>query len=166
MNRLLPLATLVFLTRDAHAQSLTASEAAILRRGEIPDSQRVGGGVMSLIAGFGIGQAMQGRWSETGWIFTVGESAAVVAYAAGIDGVGDCLLPFQGECREGRAQALMYGGFVALLALRVWEVGDAWTGPVRHNRRVREIRARVTPGAYVAPATGGSGAVAGVTIRF
>ena len=31
------------------------------------------GGALSILPGFGIGHAVQGRWREKGWIFTAGE---------------------------------------------------------------------------------------------
>src|SRR5262245_13896284 len=52
---------------------LTLDEQYLLDRGYISDSQRIRGGVASLFFGLGLGQAVQGRWTETGWIFTLGE---------------------------------------------------------------------------------------------
>jgi len=54
---------------------LTYDEYRLLRRGEISERTRFGGILASDLFGLGIGQAMQGRWLETGWLFTFGELA-------------------------------------------------------------------------------------------
>ena len=46
--------------------------------------QYVGGGIASIFLPFGIGQAIQGRYKETGWIFTVSELASNVLVASGV----------------------------------------------------------------------------------
>lgn len=109
---------------------LTPQERA---RGEISGDRRVIGVVVSVLPGFGLGHVVQGRWRERGWIFTVGE---VVAFgfiaAAAVE--SDLAAPLVGVMA-----VVGWGGY---LGLRVWEVTDAVTGPPRHNRRVRALRAR------------------------
>lgn len=138
---------------------LTPEEAKLLARGEISSGTHVAGGLAAFFLGLGVGHGIQGRWDETGWIFTVGELASIAAIIVGIG--------------EGEDSALVVGGAVGLVVFRVWEVVDAFAGPARHNRRLRELRMRlgyppapyaITP--FVAPPRDGAGGVAGVSVRF
>ncbi len=151
---------------------LTAEDAKLLARGEISAGAHIGGGAASLLFGFGLGQAIQGRWSETGWIFTVGETVAVVALFAGIGSqIDDCA--FEDSCNSDDGETLIVGGMIGFVVLHVWEVVDAFAGPASHNRKLRELRTRLgyppvyyglTP--FVAPPRDGAGGVAGVSFRF
>lgn len=152
---------------------LTPDQVELLQKGEISDGQHVGGAVASLFFGFGIGQAVQGRYGETGWIFTVGEVASFTAMMVGLfQAFDDCA--FNESCNNDRGSGLIVGGLVGLLVFRVWEVVDAFGGPPKHNRKVRELKMRlgmpvpmytqrVVP--YV-NRTRDSGATAGVVFRF
>jgi hypothetical protein len=153
---------------------LTPDQAELLQKGEISEGQHFGGAVASVLFGFGIGQAVQGRYGETGWIFTVGEIASVTALMVGVfQTFDDCA--FDERCSDNNSGAgLMVGGLVGLLVFRVWEVVDAFGGPPKHNRKVRDLKMRlgipvpmytqrVVP--YV-NRTRDSGATAGVVFRF
>ncbi len=113
---------------------LSPDAAALLARGEISDGEHVGGGFVSLVVGFGLGQAIQGRWADDGWKFTVGEGAALVGMIAGtqvgFDSGGDIPLLFMGS-------ALVF------LGLRLWDIYDAVAEPPRHNARVRMLRVQL-----------------------
>jgi len=150
---------------------LTVQEAAILERGKIDLGTHVLGAGAAYMIGFGSGQAIQGRWSDTGWIFTLGEGASVVALIASID-QWDSICDRDGYCRD-EVPGLFVVGIVGLAVFRVWGMVDAIAGPVVHNRSYRKLRqrlgyppdqARATP--YLAPAARGDGGVAGVTFRF
>lgn len=53
---------------------LTDKDKEILEIGEISTVSYVVGGVLGTYpVGLGIGHAIQGRWSQKGWIFTAGE---------------------------------------------------------------------------------------------
>ena len=150
---------------------LTVEELQLLQQGEISDGQHIGGGLVAFFVPFGVGQAVQGRWNDTGWIFTVGELGSIAAMITGavklIDDCGDDTI-----CSDDTAgSTLLVGGAIALGVFRIWELVDAFTGQIGHNRRVRELRMRVgmpqplySP--YFAPAVGGDGAVGGPTLRF
>ena len=153
---------------------LTPDQVELLQKGEISDGQHVGGAFVSVFLGFGIGQAVQGRYGETGWIFTVGEIASFTALTVGlVQAIGDCS-SLDEFCEGSRGDGLIIGGLVGLLVFRVWEVVDAFGGPPKHNRKVRELKMRlgmpmpmytqrVTP--YV-NRTRDSGATAGLVFRF
>jgi hypothetical protein len=153
---------------------LTPDEHELLQRGEIGDGAHVGGAIASLFFGFGIGQAVQGRYGDTGWIFTIGELASITALIVGVtQSVEDCF-GVDSSCNDDRGEGLIIGGLVGLVAFRVWELVDAFGGPSKHNRKVRELRMRlgmpmpmytqrVVP--YVNRTNDGGG-TAGVVFRF
>jgi hypothetical protein len=148
---------------------LTAEEQDLLMQGEISAGEHIGGGVLAWFIGFGSGHAVQGRYSEKGWIFTVGEGAGLALAVVGAV-----------QCRRGvedlqvddgpRTCDLLFGaGAVVFVGFRLWEVIDAMTGPASHNRKVRRLRNRHQQPAwhgFVVPAGAGDGAVAGMTLRF
>jgi hypothetical protein len=154
---------------------LTLDEQYLLERGYISDNQRIGGGLASLLFGLGIGQAIQGRWTETGWIFTLGETATAGMFVWGFfDLFLNC---WEGPCsdrRQTRDGWLIVGGLIGNTVFRIWDVVDAFQGPTTHNRRLRELQmrlgmpvpmyTRVTP--YVLPSRDGDGATAGLSLRF
>jgi hypothetical protein len=153
---------------------LTADENELLQQGEISDGQHLGGGVAALFFGFGIGQAVQGRWSDTGWIFTLGEGASMVAFVAGFVKVFEaCDLDGPGTCSSNEGAGLLWAGLLGYLVFHTWEVVDAFVGPPRHNTKVRALKMRlgipVMYGKRVVPYLNQShdgGAVGGITIRF
>ena len=158
---------------------LSVDEQWLLQRGYISPGEHIGGGVVSLFFGFGVGQAVQGRWSEKGYIFTVGEAASFGAILWGLQQVVtacDYHDPYYEDYRcnqtkENRGATLLIGGLVAMSVFRIWEVVDAFTGPSDHNRRLSALRGRLgyrdgyALRPFVAPA-GDSGGIAGVSMRF
>jgi hypothetical protein len=148
---------------------LTPEEHQLLAEGEISLGQHAGGVVANWLFGFGIGQAIQGRWSDTGWIFTLGEAAGITLIVAGA--LRTCFLCGSDEGDDG--VALLIGGVIGYAAFHIWSIVDAAAGPAGHNRKVRELRSRVglpmhasqriLP--YAARARDGGGTV-GLTLRF
>lgn len=160
------------------APRLTRAEVEILNEGEISSGQHVGGALAAWSVGFGLGHAIQGRWGEKGWVFTVGESLSLglVVYALQSENP-DCLDIEGGnyycEPRRPRSVEVALGAGIAFIGLRAWEIVDSLAGPAEHNRKVRELRARtgqqpyaqkLTP--FVVPMLDGSGATAGFAARF
>ena len=158
---------------------VTTGEQDLLNEGEITDGRHVGGILVSLFFGLGIGQAVQGRYGDTGWIFTVGEAASTVALIVGaVKTVDESFCPLEDRnCDKGNSgSALLIGGLIGLVAFRIWEVADAITGPPRHNARLRDLRMRLgMPPArlagrlrpYIAPALSrDGGTTAGLSLRF
>ncbi len=153
---------------------LTLDEQYLLERGFISDGEHIGGGLAAVFLGLGIGQAIQGRWSEKGYIFTLGEGASFVAMVWGLSRwANDCI--DSETCRDDSGMALFAGGLIAFSVFRIWETIDAFVAPPEHNRKLRALRmrlgmpvpmyARVTP--YVTSPKGDSGgAVAGLSLRF
>jgi hypothetical protein len=146
---------------------LSASDDALLRRGEIGVGRYVTGGVIGSYYGFGVGHAIQGRWSDKGWIFTVGDAGSLGLLVYGIT-----------RCEEAEQESIEYdrvtscslapivAGLVGFGAFRIWEIVDVWAGVPRHNRRVRRLRQRLEGVRFYAAPTGSSSAAAGMTLRF
>jgi hypothetical protein len=159
------------------AVQLTPEETELLAQGEISTGEMVAGGLVGSFFGLGIGHAVQGRYLDKGWIFTVGELAGGSLV---IFGIVQCLEQHElddGDCDD--AIPLLVGGLLVNAGFRVWEIIDVWAGPPRHNARVRELRLRLgyppppppppppAWGLYLSPAKGESdGKVLGLTLRF
>jgi len=154
---------------------LTAEEHDLLMRGEISEGEHIGGGLAALFLGFGIGQGIQGRWSDNGWLFTLGEVGALGLILYGATRTFDCFDGVDhtgGTCRSDAGTGSLIVGALGFAGLRIWETIDAFAAPSEHNRRVRmvKLKAGYRPmgmyGLYVAPPTQGDGGVAGVSLRF
>ena len=147
---------------------LTPEERELLARGEITPGVHIVGGLVGTMFGFGTGQAVQGRFGDTGWIFLVGEAGSILVIAAALSSCGIH------SCDD--QAGWIVAGAIGLVGFRLWELIDVWAGPASHNRRVQHARARAYGGypapyygAYLAPtmSDGGiSGGVAGLSLRF
>ena len=120
----------------------------------------------------GIGHAIQGRWSEKGYIFTIGDLASTSVLMYGFfDQVIGCFESACTESREDRNFRLMAVGLVGLLVFRTWETIDAFAAPAAHNRKLRALHMRLgmRPGYALAPYAArpqDGGTVGGLTLRF
>jgi hypothetical protein len=152
---------------------LTLDEQYLLERGYISDGELIGGGALALFFGFGLGQAVQGRWSEKGYIFTLADAVTGGVFMWSTFHLIFC---FEG-CSErdtDRYATMMLISGLGHLVFRTWETVDAFSAPGEHNRRLRALHmrlgmpvpmyTRLQP--YVAPPRDGDGAVAGVSLRF
>lgn len=99
------------------------------------------GGILGSIFGLGIGHAIEGRWTDKGYIFTFGETLGALLLSPVIYNltstkterekcVDFCTLP---------AFALVYGG------LRVWEIVDIWTGASPETKRKNRLQTLFLP---------------------
>jgi hypothetical protein len=159
---------------------LSPDDQALLAQGEISDARWLTGGFLAVFVSFGVGQAVQGRWSERGWIFTVGETASVAAVIAGVvDGVvGSNSGP--PDVANGRANEtainLISIGVLGFAVFYLSGVIDAFAAPPIHNAHVRRLRSRLglpqqvgyRLAPFVAPAHSlrGDATVAGFQLRF
>jgi hypothetical protein len=128
-------------------EDLTQEEKEILARGEITSTPYVIGGLLGIWPGFGIGHAVQGRYSEKGWIFTVGELGAITIIAIGIGQSATSCSTYYGTCSTSNngASAILVG-VVGYVGLRIWEIVDVWATPPSFNNRYRDLRNRVNDG--------------------
>lgn len=147
---------------------MTPEERELILRGEIDPGLYIAGALVGTFAApFGIGQAVQGRWSEKGWIFALGEGLSIGVIIAGA-------LRIDNSAGSSDGEGLLVGGIFGLVGFRIWEMIDLWVGPPMHNQRVRRVYMKygIPPGSvfygarpYVAP-TGHGGAIAGFTFRL
>lgn len=148
--------------------AITPHEQQLLLHGEYTQGEIVGGGLIGTFFGFGLGHAVQGRWSDKGWLFTVGEGGAMALMMSTMADCIDETLDGPQTCNENwlAFSAIAFG------VLRLWEIVDVWAGPARYNSEVRRLRWRlgIAPqprwGLRLAPAKHGSGGTVGVTYRF
>ncbi|MEJ7600799.1 MAG: hypothetical protein WKG01_23035 [Kofleriaceae bacterium] len=149
---------------------LSPEDHALLADGEISEGAHIGGAAMNILFGFGLGQAIQGRFDDTGWIFALGGGASVAAMIFGAVRLAeDC--SFSNDCDDSKGAGLMLVGLVGFTVFHTWGLVDSITGPIRHNRRVRDLRIRLgmRPMYSVMPfvrETRDGGGVAGLSLRF
>ena len=145
----------------------TKSEAVLLQEDEVTDEQISYGIAANVLVGFGIGQALEGRWSDTGWIFTLGMGVSAVVLG---DGLSSLIQNAGCDCEYRDAgRGSIYAGTIGLAAFYVAGIVDAYVGARIHNRKLRELRMRLgTPPKilpYVKKSRDGGG-TAGLTFRF
>jgi len=132
----------------ARLDTLTESERRLLERGEYDKNEIVGGGLLGSIVGFGSGHVVQGRYAETGWIYTAGEGAGLAVWGFGALG---CVLGDQGDDLEdvlGSFECMTITAGVGLggfLAFKLAEIVDVWAHPAVQIARFRKLKARTTP---------------------
>lgn len=143
------LVALVLVSATAHAQVPAPSayqprpdpdDQRLLAIGEISNTQQVLGTAIAIFPGFGLGQAVEGRWRERGWIFTLGEAGSLGVYAL----AASCAFTKGQSCSD-TAYDIAVVGVISLAAFHVAGILDAAIAPVFHNRRVHELRARIAP---------------------
>jgi len=153
---------------------LTPEEHELLLDGEIGEGAHIAGVVANFFIGFGVGQAIQGRFGDTGWIFALGEAASFVVFIIGIGKLAqDCGFDERDDCDDSSGAGLAIAGAVGLGVFHIWGLIDSIAGPSRHNRRVRDLRMRMGQPMYyqgrLEPYLHKSrdgGGFAGMTLRF
>jgi hypothetical protein len=148
---------------------LSESDYQLLERGEISNGEYVAGALLGSFGGFGIGHAIQGRWTEKGWVFTVADTASTAFLMTTL--VSCSIAASEERAREDRCVAGFILSVAAYTGFRIWETVDLWVAPPRHNRRLYDLQRRMgyrsapSYGFFVAP-TGSSSGVAGLSLRF
>ena len=118
------IAALLFLGLSAHAQESSEPSAKV----QVSTGKYVTGGVLASVFGFGIGHAVQGRYSDRGYIFTATEVAAVATMALGLGSCSKSKDSYGVETTSCSNGGLITLGFGALLGFRIWEIVDSWVG--------------------------------------
>lgn len=99
----------------------------------ISQGRYIGGGAASIFLGFGIGQAIQGRWSERGWIHATIQSITLAVSIGSLVFTGVSLLEdanndyFSGQSSVGFG--LIIGAVIVGIGSRIWEIIDTWMLP-------------------------------------
>ena len=116
--------------------NLTEQEYQTLAIGDLSRTRYAIGGVLGTYPGFGIGHTVQGRWRESGLIFTVGEVGYIIVPFAGLSKcVGDSFYG-RGKCDS----QLIDIGAVGYLGFKIWEIVDVWRGGIVHRRKFQELK--------------------------
>jgi hypothetical protein len=136
----------------AKFQTLSPEDIDILNAGRVSTAQYVVGGITATVFGFGVGAAIEGRYTKVGWIFTTGE--VVFATAALIDiyahTVSSGLVAGFSSALGAPtpSNALSYIGPVGIIGLagygglRIWEIIDGWVSPPIQNAAYDEVKSR------------------------
>ena len=109
------------------AFSTTEEDVVIPAEGSVKTISKeryIRGGVASMLLGFGIGHAIQGRYSERGWIFTAGGAIFIVSTIGFVSS-------FRGRSSNTfKTNSFSDYAFLGLMFVsiggRVWELIDAW----------------------------------------
>ncbi len=140
---LLPLFTwadssLIYQARDKGI-NLKQEEEKILSIGEISTPRYVIGGILGTYPiGLGIGHAIQGRWSEDGWIFTAGELGSASVLFFGLLGCVDQV--FKRDNCSDVENAMIVTGLIGFVGFRIWEIVDVWAKPPAYNHKYRDLK--------------------------
>jgi len=94
--------------------------------------QYIAGGVIGTIFGLGIGHAIQSRYPQKGWIFTVGDAAAYGLLVGGNIIIANEPAATTGKI-SGAGVTLTTVGALGLLGMRIWEIIDLWATPQTQN---------------------------------
>ena len=102
----------------------------------ISHANYVTGGVIGTITGFGVGQAIHGRYWKTGWIFTLGEGAGLGLFFVGTaiavvhaNPLLWILVPEQVNQNLTAAAAFLWAGTIVYAGFRLGDVIDLWASP-------------------------------------
>lgn len=85
------------------------------------------GGIVGSVVGFGIGHAVQSRYSDYGWVFSIGEGLGVAGWK---------IIPWIMEASGyiGRAPTIISrAGLSVLVGLRLWQITDLWVFTRPHH---------------------------------
>jgi len=123
---------------------LSDKDKETLEIGEISTARYVVGGVLGTYPlGLGIGHAIQGRWSQKGWIFTTGQLVSATAAVVGIVGCAGNELENgfndKDDCSAVN-ETLVVAGILGYFGFRIWEIVDVWATPPSHNKKVKELQ--------------------------
>lgn len=151
-------------------QDLNSEEREIISRGEISDTRYILGGVLGTYPfGLGIGHAVQGRYSEKGWIFTAGELAS---FAVVVAGLGRCESTIRwNNSFAGCDGTLLFVGISGFLVFRIWEIIDVWATPPEINRKYKRLKEMLGPNfrnfeTQIIPLLNGNGAQLALQWQF
>ncbi len=133
---------LLYLEAQKKGITLSEEDKKILKTGEISTLRYVTGGILGTYPiGLGIGHAIQGRYDDMGYIFTLGEVVSAGVFIAGVLG---CLTrPDTSEgswkCSDLDSGLIITGG-AAYFGFRIWEAIDVWSVPPMHNHKFRSLK--------------------------
>jgi hypothetical protein len=130
--------SLIYQARDKGID-LKEEDQKVLSIGEISTARYIVGGILGTYpVGLGIGHAIQGRWSEDGWVFTAGEVGSLSLVVAGIIGCVD--QAFEDSNCSNLESAFIVTGAIGFVGFRIWEIADVWSKPPMYNNKYRDLK--------------------------
>ncbi len=119
---------------------LNKEEIEVLDVGELGVPAYVLGGLIGTYPGFGIGHALQGRWSSKGWIFTVGEFVTGVIL---VMSAADCLVDTVSGNPDCESRFYLTASAAGLIGLKVWEIFDVWYGGHQQRKKYKSLKDKI-----------------------
>ena len=116
----------------------------------ISQGRYIGGGVASIFLGWGIGHAVQGRYSERGWIFTAGGALSAIGVIGLFSSLTKSALENPENTSLSGADYAFMGALIVGAGIRIWEMIDAWFLP-SHYKIVKESSFQIKPLAFYDP---------------
>jgi hypothetical protein len=98
----------------------------------------IAGGVVGSAVGFGIGHAIQGRYGERGWIFSVTEGVGALLATSSLL---SCMGYQSNQCNSSTGST----GLAIFMGFHIWEVVDVWTGATGVEEKESETEAYILP---------------------
>lgn len=125
---------------------LTSDEIRILKTGPLENPRYITGGILGTTLGFGVGHAIQGRWQNKGWIFTLGESVSLVTLV----GAGAwCVTSSAARSFGGEDESTSFSCILttisatSFIGLRIWESIDLWRGGYEQRKEYKQLMKRL-----------------------
>ncbi len=135
-------------------------------------SNYVTGGVVGTIFGLGIGQAINGNYGTTGWIFTVTEVVGTGMFWSGIGlgivgGIFNSVTkgPASGAQTAAAGLGLTIAGALVYTAFRIWDIVDLWETPIIPGAS-HQLDQPAHKAAAVSFSSFGDGEVSGLSLHF
>lgn len=118
------------------SRSLSPQDKEILSSGKYDSSTQTWSAIFSIIPGFGLGHAIQGRYQSKGWIFTVVEAVGLGSFAGTW---GSCHHRSDDEsCSVVNLAGI--AGLVLYSGAHIWEVVDAIKYPRDYNANYEAVK--------------------------
>lgn len=137
---------LAILALSMFLNQIALADAFLIQQPQMTQGQYLAGGLTSLFVGWGVGHAIQGRYAERGWIFTLGEAASFGMFFGGYGWAAANIISHTERSSRsnfdtrnsipnmGGPASLMVAGGIAFTAIRIWEVIDAFAAPYSDSR--------------------------------
>lgn len=108
---------------------LMAFQAIAFEQETTTQDRYIAGGVVGTVIGLGIGQAINGNYTNSGWVFTLTEAPSLGMLIAGamIYRMGAPYLTYDQAYNLGIG--LLIPGVLLFAGFRIWDIVDLWSMP-------------------------------------
>ncbi len=123
---------------------LTSEDKKVLEIGPMGDTRYILGGILGTAPGFGIGHAIQGRWLDKGWIFTLGELITLTLFAGSTFGcIGEGLFETSNDRNNDSNCNLAGIAYLGFLGFKGWEISDIWYQGYQHRKKFKNLNNKI-----------------------